>query len=238
MNNTLICLSIFITTSIMAINGSVSEAYAIQNDYKCHSLVFKGRDEYKEVAYIMPRVILRQDQNKQQTSEFIEISDNHFQFRLALYFPNDLTLHPEQGGDIACPDNLILNELKHQGFNLKKVDMLHPYNGSVRIKDLNTEAIHLSPDDTDLVNLKGKTKNIVFDLNQNELQQFQRLLKTETGVQIDINLNFNIRASDGQIQCEIDNNLLVNKLEATIPNLHTSSPYISIKKIQSVFDQI
>jgi len=206
MNNILILLSLLITISTKAMNGSVSEAYAIRNDYKCHSLVFKGRDDYKEVAYIMPRVILQQDQNKQQTSELIKIDDNQFQFRLALYFPNDLTLYPEQGGDIACPDNLILEELKQQGFNLRKVDMLHPYNGSVRIKDLSSQAISLSPSNTDLVDLRGKTKNIVFDLNQNEVLQFQELLKTETGVQIDINLNltFDQVSSESKKNCSLE----------------------------------
>ena len=197
-----------ISALCLAKNGAVFETLPISTNNSCESLIFKGRNDYKDTAFIMPKVKIAHNQNGDPIAHLIQLSSDTYQFRFSLEFRNEID---------NCDTNNLLEELRDYPHNsIQRISELIFDNIEVSIDDLDGRKVLLADQGSTLFDIQG-IKNVVFDIEgQRQIQKLKKLLKSKTGIEVDLSFILGIKSQDAKINCSLDSSLLELELNAEI----------------------
>lgn len=202
------------------------DSHAMPVGNECHSLVLKGRKDYANTAFVMPRAILGVDENGEKLMGWINLdegsslpaSEHRFELRLGIYFPFDKQeIEIAPGHKKSCGHEQILNDLKDEG--ITKVSNLAIVDAMLTIDEdeLSSKSDNIAVEGTSVSNYLGMTRILKVKIKgQKNLDNFIKKLQMKTGIEVDINFILELRQQDGTYECELDTEQIINELQAGV----------------------
>jgi len=233
MKYSLLLLFLAIGLNSSAQNGALFETLPINTNNRCHSTVLKGRGDYKDVAFVMPQAVLAKDDTGRAISQFVSMNSESSEFRFRLNFPRRYEQSAQERSFNPCDHDNLLEELKSiPGNTVERVSSLIIENIRVSINDLGKETeVLLADPNTTIFNYSGEAKNVSLRIDgRDKMERFKKLLKTQTGVEVDVDFLMQVRSEDGQIKCSLDSNEILTQIKPSV----TLSPKLGKKVILPV----
>ena len=173
----------------------------------------------------MPKVQIAHNKNGDPIAHFIQLSSDTYQFRFSLEFQNEID---------DCDTSNLLEELRdYPHHSIRGVSELIFDNIEVSIDDLDGRKVLLADQSSTLFDIQG-TKNVVFDIQgQEQVRKFKKLLKSKTGIEVDLSFILGIKSQDAKIKCSLDSSLLKSEINTSIKG----KAYIEITQLESAISR-
>ncbi len=190
----------------------------------CNSVILKGTRRYQGTAFVLPRVVIAMNKQKETQFEIIQLEADQYLVRFAVYFPrtdDELSLHMRgqnvrlQGCDFGAVIANLNRNVKDENAQVKTLSRIPISGVAVRVDGVKG-AYTLGAVEGSILHYQGLDHVVEFPMTRKQLDATLARIEGNIGLGIHIAIKFNARSGDGALYVNANLNELATGLEASL----------------------